>query len=62
MVKIRINKDNCIGCGLCASLCPKIFKVTDKAELKKTELKDQKEIDCADQAAESCPVSAIEIK
>ena len=57
-MSVKINNDLCIGCGTCEVLCPAIFKVN--AEGKATVI-NQKETPCAKNAAESCPVQAIEI-
>ncbi len=52
---VKINKEECIGCGLCASTCPEVFEMKgDKASVKA-----QKDVDCVDQAIESCPTKAI---
>jgi len=45
----------CIGCGTCASICDKVFKM-DGAKAK---VKSQKDLPCVDEAIESCPVGAI---
>ena len=38
MAKIKIDEELCIGCGLCAELCPKTFEMKgDKAKVKKAE-------------------------
>jgi len=59
MAKIKIDEELCIGCGLCAELCPKTFEMKgDKAKVKKAELNNA---DCEKDAADSCPTSAIKI-
>lgn len=59
MAKIKIDNDLCIGCGLCADLCPKTFEIKgDKAKVKKAEVSDT---ECEKDAADSCPTSAIKI-
>ncbi|OGZ36715.1 MAG: hypothetical protein A3D38_00350 [Candidatus Portnoybacteria bacterium RIFCSPHIGHO2_02_FULL_40_23] len=69
-MKIILDIQKCIGCGLCASLCPDFWEMNDndnKAHLKgqKSETKEEIELTepkCAQEATESCPVQAIEIK
>ena len=55
--------DNCIGCGMCATLCPSVFGLGGDGyahAVGKPEDEDTKE--AAEQAKDSCPVSAIEHK
>ena len=56
---IRINLDECIGCGVCVERCPEVFKL-DEDEGKGMVI-SQEITDCAREAADSCPVSAITI-
>lgn len=57
-VKIKIDKEKCIGCALCESICPAVFVMKgDKAELKAKESSKP----CVKEAAESCAVKAIEL-
>jgi ferredoxin len=51
----------CISCGTCQVICPEVFEVTDISHIKKNAdfKKCEKEIR---QAAEMCPVSAIDIE
>lgn len=57
MAKVKVDKEKCIGCGLCASLSPKVFVMADdKAVVKQKETKE----DCRE-AADSCPTQAIKI-
>jgi ferredoxin len=60
MVKIKVNRETCIGCGACVSICPKSFEMHEgKAKEKVSEVK---KVTCEKEAAESCPVNAITIK
>ena len=33
MAKVTINKNNCKGCGLCVSVCPKKILILDEKQL-----------------------------
>ena len=63
MAKVRITQDKelCIGCGACASICPDNWEMGDdnKAHPKQTELDD---VGCNKQAEESCPVNCIHVE
>ena len=56
---ISVNKNVCIGCGSCVAICPKVFKMSDDG---KSEIISQDDKECAQKAAESCPVRAITIE
>jgi len=61
-MKAKVNANACIGCALCASLCPDIFEMDGVlAVAKDVELSDAV-LKSVKQAANDCPVSAIEIK
>ena len=53
---VGIDKKKCIGCGACASACPKGFEIKDG----KASVKDSK-AGCVKEAAEICPVDAIKV-
>ena len=57
--KIEVDKDSCIGCGSCTSVCDNFEIKGDKAYPKK-DIVD--EIGCNKDAEEICPISAIKIK
>ena len=53
---VKINKEKCIGCGLCASVCAEVFEMRDDG---KAHVKNQKNLPCVKEAIDSCPVDAI---
>lgn len=58
-MKVRVDQDTCIGCGLCTSLAEGVFSLNDdgKAEVVGAVTSDNE--DAVDNAASSCPVEAI---
>lgn len=58
-MKIKIDVEKCIGCGACEAVCPSIFAMKDGKAVAKTKQTDEK---CAEEAADSCPVQAIELR
>lgn len=61
-MKAYVDKDTCISCGLCPSLCPEVFEMEDdgKAGVKVNEVPENV-IESAKEAEESCPVNAISV-
>ncbi|OYT42881.1 MAG: ferredoxin [Candidatus Aenigmarchaeota archaeon ex4484_56] len=60
MYKIIVNREKCIGCGSCVSICDN-FELDEDGKSKP--IKDEvEELGCSKDAAEICPVEAIEIK
>lgn len=53
-----IVNEQCIGCGLCTSICPEIFFLNDAGMAEAIE--SEVEVGSAENALESCPVAAIE--
>lgn len=71
MSNVEIDQDVCSGCGVCTNLCGDVFEPGDdgKAEIVEEyqgdgpysgEIPD--DIDCVEEAAESCPVEAISVE
>lgn len=57
MTKAKVDKKKCIGCGMCAEICPSGFELKNgKACVKNPNA------DCVQQAADSCPVGAISVE
>lgn len=59
-MKATVDKESCIGCGLCPSVCEEVFEMDDdgKAKAKVDTVPTNSENE-AREAQDSCPVSAI---
>lgn len=57
-MQVKVN-DECIGCGLCESVCPQVFQM-EGARSVVVDSSDEY-LELAREAAESCPVAAIEV-
>ena len=56
--KVIVDQESCIGCGVCANLCPDAFEIQDDGKAKVTN-NDNCDYD---EVANSCPVGAIKIE
>jgi len=55
---VKVDKNKCIGCGACASICEEVFEMKNgKSSVKKGQEKSK--IPGVKEAADSCPVNAI---
>lgn len=61
-MKVTINRDGCIGCGVCEGACPEVFRMANDglAEVY-GEVTPELE-DAVREAADGCPVSVIEVE
>lgn len=55
MAKVKIDKEKCIGCGACESLCPEAFKI----EGGKAKFQGSGKEKCIKESVDICPVQAI---
>ena len=62
-MKAIVDKNLCIGCGICVEVCPEVFEMGDdnKAQAKVKLVSPEAESSCRD-AADQCPESAIKIE
>ncbi len=61
-MRVTVDEETCIGCGLCAETCPEVFEMKDdKAVAKMDEVLDNLADTCRE-AAEECPVEAIQVE
>lgn len=59
MAKPIVDHELCIGCGVCAELCPEVFEIRDE---KSWVIGPDKCSTCnCEEVVESCPVEAIEL-
>ena len=60
-MKAKVNED-CTGCGVCEHICPEVFELDgDMAKVIADPVPASEEENCRN-AAESCPVEAIELE
>ena len=59
-MKVIVDEDLCISCGLCMSLCPEVFdwNADDKSQVNVDTVPKEEE-DCTREAIDSCPTEAI---
>lgn len=57
-----VDKDTCIACGLCPSICPEVFEMEDDGKAGVTvDTVPEGQEDSAKEAEDSCPVNAISV-
>ncbi len=62
MVKVTVDQEKCIGCGLCVAVCPEVFELGDDG---KSHVKDPdacNDVSRLKEAAEGCPTGAITVE
>lgn len=62
-MKAIVDRNTCVGCGLCADLCPAVFSMDDEGvSVPISEDISAENTSDAEQAMEQCPVAAITIE
>jgi len=62
MKKLVVDKETCLGCGTCAALCPKVFKIGEDGKAEVRQLADDQTADSSENiqnAIDSCPTNSI---
>ena len=61
-MKVTVDQETCIGCGLCAETCPEVFEMNDDKAAAKMEDVPAELADSCQEAADECPVEAIKVE
>lgn len=62
-MKAFVDRDECIGCGLCTTICPEVFELDDEGiAIVIADPIPADAIDTAIEAKDSCPTEAISIE
>lgn len=60
-MKVFVKKEDCIGCGMCADVCPEVFEIGSDGYSDAIG-EPSAHYDKVMEAAEICPVNAIEVQ
>ncbi|MDR1875682.1 MAG: ferredoxin [Synergistaceae bacterium] len=60
-MKVSVDQQRCIGCGVCSQVCPEVFRVDEAAGVAVVMSPDSDD-PCAKEAESSCPVSCIRVE
>lgn len=61
-MKVSVDQDLCVGCGLCTATCPDIFEMKGDKAVPKVKIVPAASEDSVKQAKDECPVEAIIIE
>lgn len=57
-MKLELDRDGCIGCGVCAEVCPDVFRIAGDG-LSEIIAQPEGNEEAVQEAADSCPVEVI---
>lgn len=61
-MNIKIDRDGCISCGLCAASCPQVYRIADDNLAEVYQQPTDENAGMAQEAADGCPVSVIHVE
>ena len=60
-MKAVVDKDSCIGCGLCAQVAPEVYSMEGDKAVAVSEISAEM-AEAAQNGADQCPVNAITVE
>lgn len=61
-MKAYVDKDQCIGCGVCPTVCPEVFEMDNDVAVVIGDKVPPEAEESAKSAEEQCPVDAIKVE
>jgi len=61
-MKAKVDPDSCIGCGLCETLCPEVFRLEDDKAVAYVATVPLEAEEACRKTADECPVAAIALE
>ena len=61
-MRVTVDEETCMGCGLCAETCPEVFEMNDEKVRVKVDEVPGDLADTCREAADDCPVEAIQVE
>ena len=58
-MKVVVDEEVCLGCGLCVGMCDTVFQMNDANKSEVIKEVESSEEEAVQNAVDSCPVSAI---